>query len=190
MPDPAAPSEPPPPPPVPPRLSRQARKSFWRTPVGVLSALLCALAALVFLAFGALGVALELGYFPDTAAVAGEDLPDRVVAMLREEGVLEAEERVLYYYSGGLFDYMEDGNLCTDRRVISYWTEEGELYVEAAAYADIVGLEVEPAEGWAFDATFHVELASGDVITLFVAGEDDGDEAFEAALRRAWGRGR
>ena len=158
--------------------------------MGVLSALLCALAALVFLLFAAFGVALELGYFPDTAAVAGEDLPDRVVAMLREEGVLEPEEQVLYYDSGGLLDYMEDGNLCTDRRVISYWTEEGELYVEAAAYADIVDLEVEPAEGWMFDATFRVELANGDEITLFVAGEDDGDAAFEAALRRAWGRGR
>jgi len=158
--------------------------------MGVVSILLCAVAGAVFLAFSAFAVALELGYFPSTAAVAGDDLPDHVVALLREERILEPDEEVLYYYSGGLFDYLEDGNLCTDRRVISYWSEAGELYVEAAPYADIVDLEVEPAAGWIEDATLHAELRSGEVITLYVAGEDDGDAAFEAALRRAWRRGR
>ena len=152
--------------------------------------LLCAGAGLVFLAFAAFAVALEIGYFPGTVAVAGEDLPDFVVSLLREEGVLEPEESVLYYYSGGLIDYMEDGNLCTDRRVISYFTSAEELYVESTAYADIVRLEVDPADGWMSDATLHVEARTGEVITLYVAGEDGGDEAFEAALRRAWRRAR
>ncbi|MGC6488385.1 MAG: hypothetical protein ACON4Z_12115 [Planctomycetota bacterium] len=187
MSDPAAP---PPLPPLPPRREPAPKRSFWRTPLGVLSILVCAGAGLVFVAFASFGVALELGYFPGTAAVSGADLPERVVTLLRDEGVIEADEEVLYFYGGGLFDYMEDGNLCTDQRVISYWTDGGELYVEAAAYADIVDVEVDPSDGWLVDATIDVEVRDGDVITLYVAGEGGGDEAFEAALRRAWRRGR
>ena len=40
-------------------------------------------------------------------------------------GVLEPGEKVLWFYSDGLLSIESDGNLLTDRRVVSYWEDEG-----------------------------------------------------------------
>ena len=152
--------------------------------------LACVLGGLLLLLAAAAGLAFELGYVPDTCAVAGEDLPDHVVDKLRAADVLGPEEEVLYYYCGGLWDYLEDGNLCTDRRVVSYWTEDGELFVLAAPFEEVVAVEVDRGGAWYEDTTITVSVDGGEQIELFVAREGDGDEAFEAALRSQWRRRR
>lgn len=179
------------PPPLPPALPPAPRKrAFWRTGRGVLTISACAVGGLLLLLVAAVGLAFEFGYVPDTCAVAGEDLPDHVVDKLRAADVLGPDEEVLYYYSGALWDHLEDGNLCTDRRVVSYWTDDGELFVTAAPYEEIVAVEVDRADAWYEDTTITVRVDGGLQIELFVAGEDEGDEAFEAALRSQWRRRR
>jgi hypothetical protein len=179
------------PPPLPPDLpEKRVKKSFWRSPGGVVAIVGFVLAGILMLSLMAIGMAFELGYFPDTAAVAGDDVPARVVARLRDADILEDDERVLYLYCGGLFDYLEDGNLCTDRRVISYWTEDEQLQVDAAPYGEIADVDVRYAKGWVDDALITIERDDGSQFVLYVAGENGGDRKFATALEHAWKRHR
>ena len=57
---------PPVPPPPPPRA---AKKSFWRSPGGVAAVVGFSIAGVVMMGLLALGIALEMGVFPDTAVV-------------------------------------------------------------------------------------------------------------------------
>lgn len=124
------------PPPLPPDLpEKKQKKSFWKSPGGVVAIVGFAIAGMIMLTLMVIGFMLELGYFPDSAAVAGSSVPDHVVEKLREADVIDDDEEVLYLYCGGLFDYLEDGNLFTDKRVISYWTEDEEVQIDAAPYS-------------------------------------------------------
>ncbi len=156
----------------------------------MLSILGIALAGAIFVGVLGLGVALELGYFPDTVAVAKEDLPEHVVRTLRDAGIVAEDEDVLFYYGGGLLDYLEDGNLFTDRRVISYWSEDGEVMVEDAAYAQVADIVADYADSWLLDSEVTVTRADGTQFVLFVAAEDGGDREFVRRLRSTWQRSR
>src|SRR5262245_7475725 len=88
------------------------------------------------------GLALLGSFGPPTRALYGSELPDRYRASLIELGHVERGERVLFFYSAGYFSIAEDGNLLTDRRVISYETRDGELWRESVAYEGIREVEV------------------------------------------------
>ena len=128
-------------------------------------------------------VLLELKVLPPTEVLKGDEVPDHYRRTLRELGVLEEGERVLYFYSGGLLSIREDGNLLTDRKVVSYCTEDEEFRVWSAAFHEIEDVQVEGADGWLDDTRVTVMLESGDEILLFLSTEDGRDEDFVKALR-------
>jgi len=181
------------PPPLPPDLpdsEPNKKKSFWRRPGGIAAIIGFALAGVLFIGFAVLGMVLNLGYFPDSAAVRGSDLPSHVVEKLVDADIIEPDEQVLYYYCAALFDYLEDGNLFTDKRVISYWEEGEQLQVEAAPYSEIADIDVEQASGWLDDALITIEREDGSQFVMYVSGEKGGDRKFQKELERAWARNR
>ena len=117
----------------------------------VLIACLLAAALAGALGIGALmvlGLMVETHFIPDTEAAPGEDLPRRVVEMLVENGIVEPGETILYYYSDGFLSHLDDGNLFTTERVISYERVDGELSTASAAYEEIEDIGMNPFKGF------------------------------------------
>lgn len=186
---------PPPPPPAHPGPERhddffdleepRRRRSFWRRPIGVLTGIGLGVGALVFVALVALGLAIEYGYVPDNRVVPGEELPARVIELLRKEGILEPDERPEFFYSAGL-RFLEDGNLFSRRRVISYWSTGDELEQVHATFEEITRVDVEWAEDWLNDTVITIGVEGGSEFLLLVATEDRGDRRFHARLCELW----
>ncbi|MEM5517033.1 hypothetical protein WNY37_08720 [Henriciella sp. AS95] len=77
--------------------------------------------------------------------VSGSDIDAEQLAWMRQENLLDAEERPLLFYSDGFFSIKEDGNLLTDKYLGSWWQEsDGEL---VSAWIRLGAIcKVEPSE--------------------------------------------
>jgi hypothetical protein len=127
-------------------------------------------------------VAIVLG--PSTRALRHSEIPSSYKTSLVEVGVLEPNEQIEFFYSAGLFSILEDGNLLTDKRVVTYETVEEELYVASSVYSEIRELDVEYSEDIFSDTAITVSTMSGDDFLLFVSAEDARDKEFVADLER------
>lgn len=135
----------------------------------------------------ALGLGIELGQVPDTAALPAGKIPPRIVENLREMGVVAPDEAVLYFYSAGFLSVEEDGNLFTDRRVISYQQEEGgELELHSATWDEVEDLEFSNSDSWLEDSAITVYTTDGDWFLLLVGAESQRDDDFFKKLERQW----
>ncbi len=139
------------------------------------------LALVVLLSF-----AVELGYLPDSGAKPAGKIHPRHLAQLTDMGVVKPGETVLYFYSAALFSLRDDGNLFTDRRVISYQDAGGELQILAATYDQITDIDFEPSAEWGVDSTITVTREDGSWLVLFVGTEGSGDQGFYDRLNQTW----
>lgn len=181
--------EPPLPPPLPPLPAWPpapvtARGSFWRRPIGIVVAILLALGSLGMIALVGIGIGGMTGHLPSTKALQGTRLPDRVARILTGAGILEPDEQILWFYSAGVLDYLEDGNLLTDRRAVSYFRESGEIEVSAARYEDIADVTVAWSDSWLVDTVITVKCADESEFSLVVSRESGGDRKFHAELEQ------
>jgi hypothetical protein len=136
------------------------------------------------LAVGAVvsGLAIAVTFGPSTRALRQSEIPSSYNASLVEAGVLEPNEQIEFFYSAGLFSILEDGNLLTEKRAVSYATVEGELYVASSAYPEIRELEVEYSENSFTDTVITVLTMGGDDFILFVSSEGGRDREFVSDL--------
>lgn len=104
----------------------------------------CLIAFGIFVAFimvllVGLGVAITEGYLPDAVALPKGKIHPRYIETMRTMGVLEADEEAQYFYSAAMTSIKNNGNLFTDKRVITYSTYNDKLDISAATYAEITG---------------------------------------------------
>lgn len=145
------------------------------------------LVVLTFVILLGLGLLIEAKFVPDTEAVRGNELREATIQELVENGVLEEGETIQYFYSAGLFSYLEDGNLFTDRRVISYSSlDSDDPFLEAATFDEIAALDISYSESFLEDSMIEVTRTSGDVFYLIVSAEEKGDRKFFKALEKRW----
>ena len=187
-PEPAIPRHPHPP--APPSSSPQGRNVLriaFAAGAGCATVVVVTVLALVAAAV-AIAIGMESGRFPDSAVQPRNRIPPRVVEFLRERGIVENDETVLYYYSAALFSFEKDGNLFTDRRVIAYEGYEGEISVYSATYDEIESFEFVDSDDWASDSRIIVYTEDEDWFVLLVSTEADGDEEFYDKLEQQWRR--
>jgi hypothetical protein len=123
-----------------------------------------------------------------SAVIAGDEMKPRHKELLRERGVLFEDEQVVMFYSAAFFSILGDGNLLTDRRVVSYGTIDEELFIAGAAYEDILGVTV-LSEGSSFeDTTIEIKTASGESFIVLASAEAGGDKRFLADLESRLGQ--
>lgn len=173
----------------PPPLPKSHRR---RNGGGCLRALLITLLAgtvLLTVASVAYVVALEKGYFPDTLVQSGDELPERLRARIAEIA-LEEDEEIVRFYSAGVLDVREDGNLLTNRAVVSWYEdpEEG-LSTDRVALSDVDWVDAEFSSTFFEDTILSVyesDEAGGEGVTLWLSTEDAMDFEFvQELVRRA-----
>lgn len=111
---------------------------------------------------------------PPTAVVDGEEIGPRDRRMLRSEGVLEPGEDIVLFYSAGIFSIREDGNMVTDRRVISYWLEDDEIWMVSAVFGEIADATMEVEGGTFEDSVIAITETDGEEFKLLASTEKDG----------------
>jgi hypothetical protein len=120
---------------------------------------------------------------PPTRALRAGEVPPSYHEALVEAGVLEPDEEIQFFYSAGLFSILDDGNLFTDTRVVSYESAGGELYVASASFPEILDLQVAYSKGFLDDTVLTITTMRGEEFFLIVSAEDGRDREFVSALR-------
>ena len=141
----------------------------------------------LFLALLAAGAAMESGCIPDSKAVAGAQVSERMRGRLAERGLLQPDEALAYFYSGAVLDVASEGCFVTDRRVVRYAENDaGELEIEEIALADAISVSTEFEEESMGDSWIFVESVDFESVVLEVCNDEEGDHAFDSALRAKW----
>ena len=141
-------------------------------------------AAVFFLALVIVGGLIEARILPDTMVIDGSELPEGTIETLTDHKILMGGEEILMVYSLGIFSWLEDGNMLTDRHVISWWQDEnGDLQLERMAYLDIQEATLTLPEDDYSDSVIEVTSHDDDYIMLYVSAEEGGDQRFLRALK-------
>lgn len=153
------------------------RHSTWR-PRHYLMAVIAA--ALVVFNVGSL-----LNWIPSGEVVRGRQLPSWDRKFLQRTGLLDADARLIYFYSDAFFFTRNDGNGVTDRHVFSYWHDEesGGMQYRVAAYENIEDIRVDYADGENDNTVITVIPKNGSTFVLFASGEKQKDRLFVKAIR-------
>jgi hypothetical protein len=165
-----------------PQSSRLPRIVLW---------ILVAGGAIVLLLFGflvALGVGIESGRFPEAEAVPGKKVALSRLGFLRERGLLEESETIIYFYSSGMLSFRAGGCFFTERRVVSYWENlnSHEVEGECAEYPEIVAIEPAYADELWDDTRVDVRTNDGRVLELEVSNSSGRDKVFVHRLQEEW----
>jgi hypothetical protein len=120
--------------------------------------------------------------------IGGDEMNPRHTALLRERGVLFEDEKVINFYSAALFSILSDGNMITDRRVVSYETINGELFIHDAAHEDVAGFTVISQGGFWEDTIIGIQTTSDESFILLASPEGDGDKRFLSDLESRIGQ--
>ena len=133
---------------------------------------------------------MRSGRAPDSRILDRHELHERIVDRLRALELQEGEEIVLFY-SSAVFDVAFDGNLLTDRRVVSWFqSEDEERAVDSVDLGAIDTIMVRFTSHVFEDTTLDVfESVDGESIyaaTVLLSNEEDGDHLFvEELVKRA-----
>ena len=86
---------------------------------------------------------MVIGTFtPPTSVIAGDEVSQSDVDILRAEGIIAGDEKLILFYSAGMISVREDGNIITDKRVISYEEVDDELWIGSARFDQIQDLSI------------------------------------------------
>lgn len=143
------------------------------------------------LGLGVLALMVIVLQAPPDRVLSGSEVSEKYLTVLRENDILEDDEKVSLFYSGGLFDILEDGNLVTDRRVISYETLDDDFFLYTLAFEDIGNVEI-TEKGDAFSDSWILIADHDDEESfhLLATTEGRGDLRFVREIRQRIERAR
>ncbi|MCG8316759.1 MAG: DUF3857 domain-containing transglutaminase family protein [Pseudomonadales bacterium] len=141
----------------------------------------------VVLHLAMLDVAARLNIIPNGRVVAGSELWNKELRYFQREGLLSRDEKLLYFYSAGMFSFKADGNGLTTRRVFSYWRDEysGQLKMRSVSFNEIESIEEEFSDSIMADTVITVNSTSEEPLYLYLSIEDKGDRRFVDSLKRS-----
>jgi len=151
---------------------------LWTYVVGWLAAGLAAV-VVVLLALQ------EIGVLADGRVVSGADLPRRQYEQLVASGIISNDEIVEFFYSETIFSVVAAGEVLTNRRVITYLTDDsGQLQIAYLPFSEIASVELVDAGGELSDSVYLVSSFDDDRSLQVVLSTGEGrDQAFVEALR-------
>src|SRR5690606_38287847 len=109
-----------------------------------------------------IGLAIEGGSMPDTMVLRGHELKPATVKAIAKFAPLRPGEKIEYFYSAGFWSFEEDGNMITNERVVSYYTDEGVFWFDEVDLEDIASIEPEYSDSWLEDTYVWIERTDGD----------------------------
>lgn len=137
--------------------------------------------ATIALAFAGL---MDVRLVPSHRVVTQAQMPERQLAALAEESILERGETIELFYADGLLSVTSGGSILTDRRVIAYETgEDDEIYVYDIPTGEIAAVEmIRPGDALNYQI-YEVSSTNGeDWLELWLPHEYGDAERFADAV--------
>ncbi|MCH7910987.1 MAG: hypothetical protein IIB38_15405 [Candidatus Hydrogenedentes bacterium] len=174
----------------PPISSSQPNKGLS----GVIKFVIVASIGIVFLMSALIAFVFYVGVAgPEIEVLAGTQVPTRYVDTIRNLGVLDRDEEIIFFYSDALVDITDGFYLLTDRKVVVYSTTYSEPAI-LIPFDDIQELNIEYDESFFTDSAIWITRTDGSAVSFPVSSEAGGDKRFYEALverkERAVGSGR
>ena len=131
-----------------------------------------------------------INYIPSAMVTDGSRLWRKDLDYLIEQGFLGEDEKIQYFYSGGLLSIEDDGQFITDGYVVSYGRDpdDGELYGGNVAYEDIVDISVDWSNSPLEDTVVTVTDVDDYEFELWISSESGGDRRFVDEMMSRWKR--
>ncbi len=115
---------------------------------------------------------------PTSAVITSDELSQSDIEFFRTEGIIEPDEHIVLFYSTGLLSIREDGNMITDKRVISYEENADQLWIGSAPFDEIRDVSIAESGDLITDAALLVTLDNGESFILYISTSEDGDMRF------------
>jgi hypothetical protein len=141
------------------------------------------LALLVVAAYG-FGFLIETGYAPSDRVQTHEEIGDKHLQVLLDEGIIGKDEYIQHFYSEGLLSVREGGSILTDSRVIAYAEWDGEIEIYDFSFDEVVSIE-KTQEGTTLDYAVYVVSGESedDYLELWLPHEYGDADRFVNALQ-------
>ena len=114
---------------------------------------------------------------PDTAVYLEDQVPQKYLNEIRELGLTEEDERVIYFYSDAVWDIKAGMYFVSDQHLVLY-SEEWEEPQSIIGFEEITDLDVEYDDSFFVDTYVTVETDSGLEVTFPVSSEKGRDKKF------------
>ena len=136
------------------------------------------------------GILMDTGVVPSDRVQTHDEIEDKHMQVLLDEGLIDQGERIEHFYSEGFVSVREGGSILTDRRVIAYeeWDDD-EVYVSELGFDEIISIE-QTQEGDTLNyAVYSVSgEAEDDYLELWLPHENGDADRFVGALRAKVGQ--
>ncbi|MEO2281414.1 DUF3857 domain-containing transglutaminase family protein [Pseudoalteromonas pernae] len=141
---------------------------------------------IVFLPLLLFSSAQELGLTPHEAVISGDKVWQHDKRFMIRKGLLNQNEKIIYFYSDATWNIREDGNGITENGVFSYYREDGELFTEHANYEDIIDIKPTFDSSESGYTLVDIERTDGTTFRLILSAVEEGDHTFVQEMKRRW----
>jgi hypothetical protein len=139
------------------------------------------IAIIIVLLIG-IGLMTETGILPSVEVISGSELAENDRQALVDKRIIKTDEKIKFFYSNGITSNIDDGNIMTDKRVISYETIDGKLGVYSATFDEIEKITIQQENSDSFDTVVEVSTTNGSGFYLILSNTNHGDERFVDAV--------
>ena len=122
-------------------------------------------------------------YGPETTVYAGNEVPNRFIATMKDVGALDEEEDVLYFYSDAMSDVRNGFYFVSDKKVAIYTEAAGGTPLTVVRFEEIADLELYRNESFFEDSRITLQLKDGRPVSFPVSSETGGDQRFFDAIK-------
>lgn len=142
-------------------------------------------AVIIFFTLLGFGLMTVIGFVPSTEVQSGDKMLKKDKEILISNEIINSDDNVLFFYSGGFTSILEGGNILTDNRVIRYIIDENqELQIYEIHFDDIASVEQIENGDFLNDAIYMVNSQQPDTwLRLSLSTENQGDALFIKALK-------
>ena len=144
--------------------------------------------ALVVVAAYGFGFLIETGYAPSDRVQTHEEIGDKHMQVLLDEGIIGKDEHIQHFYSEGLLSVREGGSILTDSRIIAYAEWDDEIEIFDLTFDEVESIE-QIQEGTALDYAMYIVAGESedDYLELWLPHENGDADRFMNALQASVG---
>ena len=142
----------------------------------------------IFFPLISLGILTEVGYFPQTEVISGNELHNKHKIALINHNIINKDDKIHYFYSEGIFSILAGGQLITQDRLIVYVKNEDQLLeVFEMKLKNIKDIALQEEGSFFSDSIYKIignDQSEYKYITIFLSNENGGEKKFIDYLRK------